>query len=108
MFKPLAGIAAAALLCTLTLPGPAAAQQRDGASAATGAAVTVAGTDISSARRHHAYRHRTYHRRYARHYVAPAPRYDYGIPAHRYWGPPYASLWPLPPIWPFGPWPFYY
>ena len=105
MLKPLAGIAAAAMLCTLALPGPAAATEQHRAATSESAKAAVADSDISSAKRHH----RRYYRHYAYRNVQPAePRYDYGIPAHRYWGPPYASLWPLPPIWPFGPWPFYY
>jgi len=101
MFKPTAGFAAAAFCCTLALSGAAAAQQRDSAATVSTAKVAAVATDVSSA--HHV--HHRYHRHVARTYQ---PRYDYGIPAHRYWGPPYASLWPLPPIWPFGPWPFYY
>lgn len=104
MLRPIVGIAAMTMLWAAAVPGPASAKER-GATVSTGpvasTSTTIAATDISAARR-------VYHRR--GHYVAQpvAPRYDYGVPAHHYWGPPYASLWPLPPIWPFGPWPFYY
>ena len=82
MYKTLGGLAAAAVLAVIAVPGTAAAQRQE-----PGIHKQVAGEEFSSQRR------RYYRRYYARRYYAPRYRYygygGYGGPGYYGYGYPY-------------------